>query len=139
MTARVALVFLCACLPAGCAKPSHAAAHIDPARVASIRAKLTHNPDDGPLVAEFEAAADDVPRILALLRDGVAEPVAATNWLQLGEIQIKMIDGTEIPVTLFWTGASRGAYRVGRRFVRGSSDKAIRDTIAECAKRGRNL
>lgn len=126
-------------LLAGCAKPSSTATTLDPARVTSLRARIMHAPDDGPLVEWFESAPDDVPRLIALLGDGVAEPVAATNFLQFAEMEIATTDAKVTFVQLFWTGSPRGAYRVNGRPFRGSTDKAIRETITECAKRGKKL
>jgi hypothetical protein len=137
---RISFFLVCACLPlTGCIKQSNPAAMIDATRITSMQAKLSHNPDDGPLVDEFEVAKDDIPRILGIFQDGVVDPVPATNWLLFGEISIKMNDGEVKTITLFWSGNSRGAYRVNGKFMRGSSDKTIRDTIVDCAKRGRRL
>jgi hypothetical protein len=122
----------------GCMKPpENPAAKIDASRIKSIRAKISFSPDDGPTIDAFEAAPEDFARLLALIKDGVAEPVAATNWMPFGEMKLTTDDINVTTVDVYWTGASNGAFRVNGRPVRGSSDKAFRDTITECASRGK--
>lgn len=126
-------------LLAGCQRPSNPATEIDVSKVTTVRARIVHNPDEGPLVDWYEAAPTDIPHLVELFKDGVAEPYGTANWLRFGDIEIVTNDGKTFGIEIFWTGQKRGAYRIGGRWVRGGSDRAFRDGITDCAKRGKRL
>lgn len=122
----------------GCARPVPGPAGINyltAQDVASIEAHL-YGVDGFPDVGPFLAASEDHDQLLALVQGGEVTK-KHLPWVTLGGMGIRLRDGREIGVSLWWPSEGPGAYSIDYTTWRGSSNEEIIRTIRECAKRGK--
>lgn len=92
--------------------------------VTVMTASLFNRPDSGTDIPEFLIPKSHYANILSLFSD--AEPDSSpAKWQVLGSVEIES-KHRAMSISLFWTGATSGAFRTSeRRYFRGSSDSAI--------------
>jgi len=99
--------------------------------VKEIIARLDEDDDPNWRGKPFVVAPQDHEAILALFRNGTVDSSPMKRY-PLGRIEIDYKDGHQTGIALFWTGATKGAYKIGNKYYRGGSDGQFMSTLKAC-------
>lgn len=127
---RIALIISMCLVLAGCAKQI---SHTLPTSndISEMQGQLYNRPDSGPNIGTFSIANQDYDKVLALFDDKTLDR-SPSEWQVLGTITIKPFSSDELCIYLFWTNETKGAFRIGKTYYRGSTDKEIIKVLSDC-------